>query len=402
MKICSIIFFIFLIFPQIGTAQNEYKKRKISEVETKILYGYYEQDGNNAAVTGGIGSEELNHNATAVIITISLDSTQKISLEAGLDVYTSASTDKIDFVVSSASRKDFRFHTGLGYQKENPVKKIQRDYGAYFSIESDYLSLGLSYGLLKLSQDENTQFSLNGSVFFDDAGWYQDFLQRKGVIYPVELRDRDWVGSTRRNTFTLSVSLSQNLTPKANISLFSDVVLQQGLLATTFHRVYFIGQDEPKVETLPKQRWKLPLGVRFNYFIGNWAILRTYYRYYWDTFGIQAHTASVEVPFKIGAFFSLYPFYRYYYQTSADYFAPFQAHSLEETYFTSDYDLSGFNSHKIGLGIRFYPVRGIFRYKNPLLGKRKLRGLDFRYAYYDRSTGLFAHNFSIAITFEDN
>jgi hypothetical protein len=68
-------------------------------------------------------------------------------------------------------------------------------------------------------------------------------------------------------------------------------------------------------------------------------VVRTYYRYYFDDWGLSSHTASGEVPIKVSDKFILCPLYRYYTQTAADYFAPFDHHLSKDEFYTSDYNL---------------------------------------------------------------
>ncbi len=86
------------------------------------------------------------------------------------------------------------------------------------------------------------------------------------------------------------------------------------------------------------------------------------------------------------------PFYRYHTQTAADYFAPFKAHSVNETLYTSDYDLSALISHKIGLGVRIAPV--YVRVKFFKRGFQK-KYLELRGAFYTRDTGLMGNSGSL-------
>ena len=144
--------------------------------------------------------------------------------------------------------------------------------------------------------------------------------------------------------------------------------MQKGWLANPMQRVYFadksnyfIGEadDIPNytspsnqdvfqladdIERLPDTRLKTPIGMRFNYYLNEYFVLRNYYRYYFDDWGIKSHTANVEVPIKVSNSFTLYPSYRYYTQSKSDYFAPFDEHLSTEEFYTSDYDLSEFNS----------------------------------------------------------
>ncbi len=67
---------------------------------------------------------------------------------------------------------------------------------------------------------------------------------------------------------------------------------QEGLLSTPYHRVYFT-DGTLKVEKLPGTRAKLPIGLRASYFLGDRFIIRSFYRYYQDNWGMKAHTVSL-------------------------------------------------------------------------------------------------------------
>jgi hypothetical protein len=58
--------------------------------------------------------------------------------------------------------------------------------------------------------------------------------------------------------------------------------------------------------------------------------------------GLKSNTFSLETPVKISPFVSVSPFYRYYSQTAAKYFAPYQQHTAFDDFYTSNYDLSKF------------------------------------------------------------
>jgi hypothetical protein len=239
------------------------------------------------------------------------------------------------------------------------------------STEFDYFSAGGSVGWSKLSKDRNREFSARAQVFLDT--WT--------VIYPVELRTGGSTEGTKpRNSYSTSFTLSQVLTRRLQMILLADVAYQTGQLATLFHRTYFTDGTH-KVENLPDTRFKIPVGVRVNYFLGDRYILRTFYRYYKDDWGLAAHTIELETPVKITPFFSVSPFYRYYKQEGVRYFAPKGQHELNETYYTSDYDLSQLNSSMVGMGLRYSPPGGI-------AGASRFNAMELRYGHYDRSTGL--------------
>lgn len=180
----------------------------------------------------------------------------------------------------------------------------------------------------------------------------------------------------------------------------ADLVYQRGLLSTPFHRVYFEGTERPRVEQLPGRRLKIPLGVRLSYYLYDRLKTRFYYRYYYDDFGNDAQTFEMELPLSFTKTVALIPFYRHHRQTASDYFRPFGQHGLDAEFYTSDYDLSAFHSHKAGLGLRYYPLWGIARFKPLFLPKDiHFKRTDLRFSLYDRSDGLQAFTLSLGFSF---
>ena len=98
-------------------AEKHYKKKPLTHTDVEMVFSYYTQDNNHSAVTGGIGTEDLQVYATDLSYNYIKDSVHTIHFDIGLDVITSASTDNIDFIPSSASRLEFRPHFNLGYLK---------------------------------------------------------------------------------------------------------------------------------------------------------------------------------------------------------------------------------------------------------------------------------------------
>ncbi len=176
------------------------------------------------------------------------------------------------------------------------------------------------------------------------------------------------------------------------VLLTVDPAYQAGLLATKYQRVYFT-DGTVKSEELPDTRVKLPIGARLNYFAGNKVVIRTFYRYYQDDWGVKAHTFELETPIKMTPFLTLSPYYRYYTQTAADYFAAYGSHKLSDKYYTSDCDLSKLNSNMVGTGIRIMPPHGVF-------GIQSWASLELRYGHYMRSNGLTSNTITLYAKFK--
>ena len=377
---------------------------RYGETEVDILGSYYQQNGDHSAVEGGIGSQHLTDTAPTILLNVPLDSTTRLAANVGIDYYASASSDKIDQVLSSPSAADVRYHADFGLSHDLASKRTTLGAGAGVSKEYDYLSFNVLASWAHSSADGNRQLSITGQAFIDKIK----------LITPAELR----VGGTRnhnygsdnRQSFTLSVVYAQVLTKRLQASISAEPVVQRGLLSTPFQRVYFYdfgpGGLAPGTlgtalaEVLPRLRVKYPASLRLTYYATDLVQLRGFYRFYNDNFGIRAHTFELEAPLKISPFFTLYPFYRYHTQTAADYFAPYLAHSVTDEYFTSDYDLAAFSANKVGLGFRYAPLYGLGRFKVPF-GTRiaKFKSLDLRYGYYRQSTGLTANVVSADLSF---
>jgi len=372
---------------------TRYQSRKLKIDEINLVSAYYHQNGNNSAVTGGIGTEKLSDFANTIDLQMSKfnknGKKNTFLFELGVDHYTSASSDKIDpSTISSASSADTRIYPSLNWTHSNEDTGNSFGFTGSYSTEFDYQSMGAAFNLTRLSKDKNTQFDFK----------LQAFLDQWTVILPIELRTgntgrgNEQYDTAPRNSFSASFSLSQVINQKFQAALILEPSYQKGLLATKYQRDYFT-DGSLRSETLPDKRYKLPIGLRMNYFLDDRFVIRTFYRYYMDNWGISAHTAELEIPVKINSFFSISPFYRYNNQVGTRYFAPYGQHSPSEQYFTSDYDLSTLSSDFYGAGIRFAPPKGVF-------GWQRLNMLELRYGHYSRSTSLVSNIVSLNLKFK--
>lgn len=372
---------------------TKYKKRKLSFEEANLVSSYYHQDGNNSAITGGIGSEKLTDISNSFELKLGLTDKRErkhvFDLELGIDHYTSASSDKIDpATISSASYADTRFYPSINWSVENLQKGSTYGAGVSLSSEFDYRSLGWNVMMARKTKDRNGELSLK----------LQAYLDKLKVILPAELRpgyvsgqpdEESAYATASRNSFSASLGYTQIVNQRLQVALLADVVYQHGYLGLPFHRVYF-NDGVVAVEKLPENRFKLPLGARVNYFLGDHLVLRSYYRYYHDSWGLDAHTASLETSVKLTPFFSVSPFYRYYTQNGVKYFAAYQAHADTQEFYTSNYDLSAYSSHFWGAGFRIMPPGGV-------LGISHFNMIEVRYGHYNKNNGMQANIISLNI-----
>lgn len=435
-----------------------YKKRILETTEIDILTSYYTQDGKKAAITGGVGDEELVDLALNINVAIPLNEDDVFSIDATVSAYTSASSSNLNpFTMNTigspwvagtgASKSDIWASGNFGYSHSSEDRNSTYNASLNFAKEYDYTSIGTGFGYTKLLNEKNTSISASINIYLDswnpqfpielntytassgnlNSGIFngRDILDQNGNIIDKNNPSIAWrafkksnIPDKKRNTYSLSLSFSQLLSNKSQFSIFSDLVIQKGWLANPSQRVYFgdianyyIGNPTnipfytttankdlfhlaDDIERLPESRIKIPIGIRFNHYINTYLILKTYYRYYFDDWGISAHTLNLELPIKISQKFTLYPNYRFYNQTQTDYFAPYDQLTSTSNYYTSDNDLSKYNANQFGLGIK---------YKDILYSKHLwifgLKNVTINYNYYKRNTGLNAHIFSFGTKF---
>ena len=375
------------------------KPLKIDEVN--LVSSYYSQNGDHSAVTGGIGSERVTDLANGLDIKwIGYDDMQrKHTLVAGLgiDHHSSASSAYVSKTGASKTGGS-RVYPSINWNVENEKKGTGFGLGLYYSSEYNYHSFGLNAEYSKKTKN-NGEFDAKVTEYFDRVKliYPSEFVPQATVTVTSASRGgegeeggRPYIPSSPRTTSTLSLSFSQIINKRMQAMLLVDGVSQNGYLGLPFHRVFF-NDGTDHIENLPSQRAKLPIGLRLNYFLGDKIILRSYYRYYIDNWGMQSHTASLEVPVKITPFVSVSPFYRYYTQTAVKYFAPYGAHTAADQYFSSNYSLSALNSQYMGVNFRIAPPKGIVK---------GLSALELRYGHYTQTTNLVSNVISVDFKFK--
>ena len=416
---------------QAQDSTSTYKKRVLETTEIDFLSSYYTQDGDNAAVSGGIGTEELTDITAAFIVSIPMNDDDVLTIDAGVSAYTSASSSNVDpfdsggiasaFDASSgASQGDLWANIAGSYSHSSDDRNDIWSAKLSVSSEYDYFSIGVGGSYTKLFNEKNTEVSINGNVFIDT--W--------NALYPTELRpfaeggeglnnnlfnrytitgnpnynpNFETFDNEGRNTYAIGFGFSQIMSKNLQGSLALDFVQQDGLLSTPFQRVYFKDVADSfiqefhladDVEQLPDSRFKVALGGRLHYYINETFVVRTFYRYYFDDWGITSHTATVEVPIKLSDKFTIYPSYRFYNQSAADYFAPYNEHLSTDEFYTSDYDLSEYSANQFSLGITYTDIFTKFH-----IWKLGLKSIDLKFTQYDRDNTLSANIISAGFKF---
>jgi len=393
---------------------SAYEARPLYIEEFNLVSSYYSQTGDHSAITGGIGTQNVTDISNGIDLKLAWSnngySKNSLSLGLGMDHHTSASSAYVT-TTGQGKQDGSRVYPSLDWTYENTKSGTSFGLGSYYSGEYNYKSLGADLHFSQKTSDKNGEFSIKTQAYFDNVVliYPSEFIAAVapapvGATYITTASGNRVLSTsagkkvdtslptTPRNTYTASLSYSQIINSRLQLAVLADVVQQNGYLGLPYHRVY-MSNGKDTLEHLPSSRFKLPLGLRANYFLGDNIILRSYYRYYMDDWNTRSNTANIEVAFKVSPFFSISPFYRYYTQTAAKYFAPYEVHTLKETYYTSNYEYAAFNASFFGAGFRIAPPKGV-------IGWQSLHEIEFRYGHYTQTTTLASDVFSVSLGFK--
>ena len=343
---------------------------------------------------------------------------------------------------TGASRSDVLVSGHVDYSHSSDDRNFIWGTNVSLSNEFDYTSFGFGGNVSKLFNDKNTELGLKGTVYLDkwrpiyptelhEYNLYGSNFLNQGYFASVDVIDQNGnvsgsympsdfnsIVNRSRNSYSASFFFSQILSKRLQAALFFDLVMQEGLLSTPYHRIYFA--DKPNyyigdasyipvyttprnvgvyqladdIERLPSTRFKIPIGARMNYYISETFVLRTYYRYYTDDWGLKAHTVNVDLPIRFNQKFSITPSYRYYTQNAAKYYAPYETHLSTEQFYTSDPDLAKFNSQQYSVALNYNDI-----FNNIHIDKFGLKNANMKFSHYMRSDGLRANIVSLGLKF---
>lgn len=211
--------------------------------------------------------------------------------------------------------------------------------GTSYSQESDYISRGCSLDGTWSTESKNTTFSL-GTAYSSDTV----FLSKSSVV-PSKRSSTPGRKRIVSGLFGVTQVLSQN-----------DIV-QATVTYTHGDGYYSDSYKDPDVR--PGKRNMFTFMTRWNHhFDGPDGTARLSYRFYSDTFGINAHTFTAEYVQPLPNGWEITPMLRYYSQSAASFYVPTGDDPLAPTpvpagaeHYSEDQRLSAFGAFSYGVKI---------------------------------------------------
>ncbi len=284
---------------------------------------------------------------------------EKYSVSANyyVDMVSSAS---IDVMTTASPYKEQRTQTSLGFDMLNG--KTQYSVSYIYSSENDYTANTASFDLSQDLFGDLTTVSFGYSQGWDD-------VRKRG----------DDAFSETANHRNYRFGLTQILTPRWIAGLNYEVITDEGYLNNPYRSVRYADPTSAQgysyqPEVYPRTRTSNAIAINARYFLPYRAAAHGEYRYYTDTWGIDANTIEVGYtqPWRKQWIFEAG--LRWYGQSAADFYSDLFPRANAQNFLARDKELSTFTSIALSLGAT---------YELPPFGWKLIERSTLNF-YYDR------------------
>jgi hypothetical protein len=262
-----------------------------------------------------------------------------------MDFVTSAS---IDVQLSASEYKEERKQASLGL--EYLRGKSTYSVGVIGSDESDYTA-------------DTAYFSLSQDLFGDlttvslsyRRGWNDVFRNVKDAD---GARIRDPLFADQVDTRAYAIGLSQILTRNLILGANYEVITDEGFLNSPYRSVRYASPGDPRgfalqAEVYPRTHTSNAASVRARYYLPYRAAIEGSYRFFTDTWGINAHTVDFNYTHPAFRRWVFDGRVRYYRQNAADFYSDLFPRRDFANFLARDKELSTFNSVTLGVGAAY-------------------------------------------------
>ncbi len=253
-----------------------------------------------------------------------------------VDMISSAS---IDVVATASPYKETRheYSGGIDYLSGKTMMGI----GYTYSKEDDYIA---NTARFSISQDFFGDLTTLGISYA--RGW--DDVMRNG--------DPNFQEHTHRQDWRLD--LSQVLTPNMVLSLGYEGVTDDGYLHNPYRTARYLDPSSPKgysyeAEVTPGTKTSSAWAIRTMYYLPYRASVRAEYRYYTDTWGVDAWNMELGYVQPLSDGLTVDLRYRYYTQGTSDFYSDLYPRQNSQNFVSRDKELSAFSSNTFGLGLTY-------------------------------------------------
>ncbi len=262
--------------------------------------------GQNVAVTGNYYIDSVSSASIDVITTASPYSEQRTEFSGGVDYLHGNSVMSLSY--TNSTENDYDANTaGFG---------ISMDMFGNMTT----LNLGYAYGWDTVGQNDNPAFS-------EDV---------------------------RRHNYRLGVS--QVITKDMILEVNYEGITDEGFLNNPYRQVRWYNSTDglgTEPEKYPNTRTSSAVTLRSKYYLPWRAAVSGEYRFFTDTWDIDAHTLKFGYTHPLSGGWQVEGTYRYYTQNAADFYSDLFPYAESQNFLARDKELSTFNSNSLGVKLSY-------------------------------------------------
>lgn len=275
-------------------------------------------------------------NSSAFIITNKLGIVKSIwdkfsiSGNAGVDAITAATSSNESNTGPTEKSESYRSYASLSGIYDDRQNSLTL--GGYLSEENDYSGRSLFMNYVRQLNNQNTSVGLTFSSLSDR--W-------------------DLKGLTRndRKGRETNISISQFLSPTAQLQLAYSNIYSSGFLASPYRFIEQVGPPTLIKEKLPDSRNGDAYSLKLVKQLSEPTSINIAYRYYSDDWKITSHTINAELYRDMDEYYTLGGRLRLYSQSDTAYTKDITSYDGLEEYAPIDYKYSAFDSYMLGLNV---------------------------------------------------
>jgi opacity protein-like surface antigen len=309
----------------------------LPEERADTLYHYY--DGGGVQIDG-----------PSILVRKNLKQSFSLYGNYYVDSISSASIDVVTTGASPYTEDRTELSMGLDFLRDDTLMSISLT----DSEENDYSANSLNLGV-------NQEVFGGMTTVYLGYGVGSDEVRRNlpdGTNEPGFQEDVD-----RRN---YRLGVTQVITRNMVLGLNYEAITDEGYLNNPYRSVRFADPGNPtgfsfEPEVYPGTRTSNAIGLRSRFHLRGAGAIHGGYRFFTDTWGINAHNIDVGYtrPWKQAFLFDVG--YRYYTQNSADFYSDLFPYEQSQNFLARDKELSTFNSHTLRFGMSYDLVKDGWR-----------------------------------------
>ena len=288
-------------------------------------------------------------------------------LSATVNYYVdNVSSASIDVITTASPYTEKREENSVSFDYLN--EKTLMSMGYTQSDESDFAASTVS---LNISQD------MFGDLTTINMGYAQgnNIVRRNG--------DDNFSEDVIARSYRLSAS--QVMTKDLILSFALETITDEGFLNNPYRSVRYIDSSSEKgysfqFEIYPNTRTSNALAVRARYYLPQRAALHGGYRYFGDSWGIQANTVEVGYTLPYKKDWILEFSFRLYDQTGAEFYSDLFPYVDAQNFLARDKELSSFSTQTLGIGASYE-----FKKNGVGIIKRGSLNLEYNFIMFDYS-----------------